>query len=119
MTAPEPTPAQLLATPVQFLKGVGPARAELLERLGLHTVRDVLFFFPRDYQDLSDQRDVDQLEEGKLQIGPRRGRRHRPAHHQRRRLHPRRLGPLPRRAPAGHLVQPALHARAVRASASG
>ena len=64
---PAPTPAQLLATPVQFLKGVGPARAELLERLGLHTARDVLFFFPRDYQDLSDERDVEQLEEGKLQ----------------------------------------------------
>ena len=39
----------------------------MLERLGLHTVRDVLFFFPRDYQDLSDEREVDQLEEGKLQ----------------------------------------------------
>jgi len=61
------TPAQLLATPVQFLKGVGPARIELLERLGLHTVRDVIFFFPRDYQDLSDLRNVDQLEEGRLQ----------------------------------------------------
>jgi ATP-dependent DNA helicase RecG len=62
-----PTPVQLLATPVQFLKGVGPARAELLERMGLHTARDVLFLFPRDYQDLSDEREVDQLEEGKLQ----------------------------------------------------
>ena len=67
MPSADLTPVQLLATPVQFLKGVGPARAELLERLGLHTVRDVLFFFPRDYQDLSDERDVDQLEEGKLQ----------------------------------------------------
>ena len=67
MSSVAPTPAQLLATPVQYLKGVGPARAELLERLGLHAVRDVLFFFPRDYQDLSDQREVDQLEEGKLQ----------------------------------------------------
>jgi ATP-dependent DNA helicase RecG len=65
--APTPTPAELLATPVQFLKGVGPARAELLDRLGLHTARDVLFFFPRDYQDLSDEREVQQLEEGKLQ----------------------------------------------------
>lgn len=62
-----PTPALSLATPVQFLKGVGPARAELLERVGLHTVRDVLFYFPRDYQDLSDERGVDRLEEGKLQ----------------------------------------------------
>jgi ATP-dependent DNA helicase RecG len=67
MTAPDPTPAQLLATPIQFLKGVGPARAELLERLGLRTAREVLFFFPRDYQDLSDERDVEHLEEGKLQ----------------------------------------------------
>ena len=59
--------AEQLAAPVQYLKGVGPARAELLERLGLHTVRDVLFFFPRDYQDFGDQREIDQLEEGKLQ----------------------------------------------------
>jgi len=64
---PEPTPAQRLAAPVQYLKGVGPGRAELLERLGLRTARDVLFFFPRDYQDLSDERDLDHLEEGKFQ----------------------------------------------------
>ncbi len=65
--AAERSAAEQLATPVQFLKGVGPARAELLERLELHAVRDVLFFFPRDYQDFSDERDVEQLEEGKLQ----------------------------------------------------
>jgi len=66
MSSVEATAAQLLATPLQYLKGVGPARAELLERLGLHAVRDVLFFFPRDYQDIS-ERELDQLEEGKLQ----------------------------------------------------
>ncbi|MBU4271119.1 MAG: ATP-dependent DNA helicase RecG [Planctomycetes bacterium] len=65
--AAERSAAEQLATPVQFLKGVGPARAELLERLGLHAVRDVLFFFPRGYQDFSDERDVEQLEEGVLQ----------------------------------------------------
>ena len=65
--AAEPTAAEQLATPVQFLKGVGPARAELLERLELRAARDLLFFLPRDYQDFSDQREVDQLEEGKLQ----------------------------------------------------
>ena len=41
---------------MQFLKGCGGARAELLARLGVHTVRDLLFFFPRDYQDLTDLR---------------------------------------------------------------
>ncbi|MGA2032159.1 MAG: ATP-dependent DNA helicase RecG [Thermoguttaceae bacterium] len=67
MSTLEKTPAQLLATPVQYLRGVGPQRAELLARLGLDTARDVLFHFPRDYQDLTDQREVHQLEEGKLQ----------------------------------------------------
>jgi ATP-dependent DNA helicase RecG len=66
MPSADATAAQLLATPLQYLKGVGPARAELLDRLGLHAVRDVLFFFPRDYQDIS-ERELDQLEEGKLQ----------------------------------------------------
>lgn len=70
MASPEKsakTAAELLATPVQFLKGVGPRRSELLQRLGLRTVRDVLFFFPRDHRDLTDQREITQLEEGKVQ----------------------------------------------------
>jgi ATP-dependent DNA helicase RecG len=40
-----------LDTSLQYLKGVGPQRARLLERLGLATVRDALNHFPRDYQD--------------------------------------------------------------------
>jgi len=64
---PSESPARKLATPVQYLPGVGPRRAELLARLGLCTARDVLFFFPRDYQDLTDQREVIDLEEGRLQ----------------------------------------------------
>ncbi len=67
MAAPEKTPHEQLFTPVQFLKGVGPQRAEALERLGIRTVRDVLFFFPRTYEDMTDERDADDLEEGKLQ----------------------------------------------------
>ena len=63
---PQKTAAELLATPVQFLKGVGPQRAELLERLGLATARDLLFFFPRDYQDLTDLNSIAQMQEGVL-----------------------------------------------------
>ncbi|MEX2118295.1 MAG: ATP-dependent DNA helicase RecG [Pirellulales bacterium] len=66
MTSPAKTSVELLATPVQYIKGVGPQRAELLARLGLATARDLLFFFPRDYQDLSDVRDCGQLEDGSL-----------------------------------------------------
>jgi len=60
-------PAPSLTTAVQFLPGVGPQRALLLNRLGLRTAADVLFFFPRDYQDMTQLRAIDDLEEGKLQ----------------------------------------------------
>ncbi len=53
MSFPQKSPREKLLTPVQFLKGVGPQRAELLVRLGLKTAADVLFYFPRDYQDAS------------------------------------------------------------------
>lgn len=55
-----------LTTSVQYLKGCGAARAELLARLGVHTIRDLLFLFPRDYQDLTELRTIDELEEGTL-----------------------------------------------------
>jgi ATP-dependent DNA helicase RecG len=38
-----------LSTPVQYLKGVGPARAEAFAQLGVHTVGDLLEYFPRDW----------------------------------------------------------------------
>src|SRR5436190_11216072 len=59
--------AELLATPVQFLKGGGPDLSGLLERIGLRTAADVLFNFPRDYQDLTDLRSIEHLEADKLQ----------------------------------------------------
>ena len=62
--APDKTPAERLTTPAQFLKGVGPQRAELLAKLGLHYARDFVFNFPRAYQDMSELREIDQLEEG-------------------------------------------------------
>jgi ATP-dependent DNA helicase RecG len=40
-----------LATPLQFLKGVGPERARLLARKGLETVGDALFFVPMRHED--------------------------------------------------------------------
>ena len=38
---------------IRFLKGVGEKRAKLFARLGIHTVADLLTFFPRDYEDFS------------------------------------------------------------------
>jgi ATP-dependent DNA helicase RecG len=64
-TFPSKTASELLTTPVQFLKGVGPERGELLSRMGLRCARDVLFFFPRDYEDMSELRPIGRLEEGR------------------------------------------------------
>ena len=56
-----------LQTPVQFVRGVGPARAVLLEKLGIKVALDLLLYAPRDVLDLSDVRDVGNLEEGVTQ----------------------------------------------------
>ena len=56
-----------LATPVQFVKGVGPVRAEPLARLNLRTAGDLLFNLPRDYLDLTHVVLPDELREGELQ----------------------------------------------------
>jgi ATP-dependent DNA helicase RecG len=42
-----------LATPLQFLKGVGPQRAKLLTNLGLRTVEDALYYLPVRHEDRS------------------------------------------------------------------
>jgi ATP-dependent DNA helicase RecG len=60
-------PADFLRQSVQCLKGVTPARLEQLGRLGLHTVRDLLFHFPRSYEDLTDLRPITGLAEGVVQ----------------------------------------------------
>ena len=40
-----------LQTPVQFIKGIGPQRAETLGRLGVKVVEDLLFHLPLRYED--------------------------------------------------------------------
>lgn len=43
--------ADLLSTPLQYVKGVGPKRAADLARAGVATVEDLLLRFPRRYED--------------------------------------------------------------------
>jgi ATP-dependent DNA helicase RecG len=42
-----------LLTSVQYVKGIGPKRAEALAEHGIHTVRDLLYYFPYGYIDLN------------------------------------------------------------------
>jgi ATP-dependent DNA helicase RecG len=53
-----------LDMPVNYLKGVGPARAELLRRLNIITARDLLYHIPRRYEDASTINPIASLEPG-------------------------------------------------------
>ena len=44
-------PSNLLETPIQYIKGVGPRRAQVLESLNIYTIKDLLYYFPRKYLD--------------------------------------------------------------------
>lgn len=39
--------------PLQYIKGVGPKRAAVLENLGIKSIRNLLYYFPRGYLDRS------------------------------------------------------------------
>lgn len=43
----------ILKTSIQYIKGVGPKRAELFNKMGLFTVEDILYNLPRRYEDRS------------------------------------------------------------------
>jgi ATP-dependent DNA helicase RecG len=56
--------AAWLATPLQFLKGVGPRKAADFARAGLTSVEDLLYRFPRRYEDRSRLQSIASLREG-------------------------------------------------------
>ncbi|MGQ0714087.1 MAG: ATP-dependent DNA helicase RecG [Gemmatimonadaceae bacterium] len=63
-TAGPGRPPRSLATPVMYLKGVGPARAEALRRLGVITTEDLLYHLPHRYEDASTVAPIASLEPG-------------------------------------------------------
>ena len=50
-----------LSAPVTVLQGVGPRIAQNLNRLGLNTLRDMLYNFPRRYDDYSKLKPINRL----------------------------------------------------------
>lgn len=58
-----------LHTPITYLKGVGPARASLLEReLGVATYQDLLYLFPNRYIDKSRFYKISELERSSADV---------------------------------------------------
>ncbi len=62
---PDYPPQLTKDTPVQFVKGVGPARSKCLERLGMKTLEDMLFYFPWRYEDRKNLEKIRDLSYGK------------------------------------------------------
>lgn len=56
-----------LSTPIQFIKGVGPKLASLLEKKGIRTVEDAMYFIPREYQDRREVRKISKVEAGRVE----------------------------------------------------
>ncbi len=59
-------PAIDLEIPLTQLNGIGPKNGEKLARLGLWTVRDLLFYYPRDHLDYAKQVNIRELEPGEM-----------------------------------------------------
>ena len=58
-----------LQTPIDYLKGVGPNRAELLRKeLGVHTYQDLINLFPKRYIDRTQYYKISQLHRNSSEI---------------------------------------------------
>ena len=55
-----------LATPIQYLKGIGPRIADLLAAKGIHTAEDLLYYLPFRYEDRLNPRGIAELREGEM-----------------------------------------------------
>ncbi len=53
-----------LDQPLDRVNGIGTATAKRLERLNLHTVQDLLYYYPRDHVDYANQVPIRKLEPG-------------------------------------------------------
>ncbi len=59
----------LLQTPIDYLKGVGPSRAELLRKeLGIHTYQDLINLFPFRYIDKTNYYKINQLQRNSADV---------------------------------------------------
>lgn len=65
----EPRQALTKSSPagLQFLKNVGPRRVRLLNRLGINNIEDLLYHFPRRYEDRSVLKRFHQLTDGETE----------------------------------------------------
>lgn len=52
-----------LSKEIKYVKGIGPKRANKLSKLGIFTVSDLLFYFPRQYEDRNNLKKIFELKD--------------------------------------------------------
>ena len=53
-----------LSTPIQAIRGIGPQRAKALDKLDVRSLRDLIAYFPRRYEDRREMRPIRDLTPG-------------------------------------------------------
>ena len=53
-------------TPIQYLKGIGPKRAKSFQARGVNTIEDLVYYFPRRYEDRTNFAGISGLEAGQV-----------------------------------------------------
>ena len=53
-----------LETNIQFLKGVGPVKSEIFNKIGIHTLNDLIKYYPRVYEDRTELRKIAEFIDG-------------------------------------------------------
>jgi ATP-dependent DNA helicase RecG len=56
-----------LATPIRYLKGIGPERAKVFNKIGIFILEDMLYYFPKRYEDRRNFIAISKLKEGEFQ----------------------------------------------------
>ena len=49
---------------IKYIKGVGPNRATLLNKLGIYTLGDLITYFPREHEDRGKIKNISELVDG-------------------------------------------------------
>ena len=54
----------MLEKDIQYIKGVGPKRAEVFNKIGIKTLKDLIEYFPREYEDRTVIKKIIELSDG-------------------------------------------------------
>ena len=53
-----------LSKDVKYIKGVGPNRVQLLNKIGIFTLKDLITYYPRTYEDRSKPKNIAECANG-------------------------------------------------------